>query len=58
MEKIQRFPEALIDGCNRGLPELISIIATVLLHVWRRQMMLSIAGGTILYMLLVQTVFA
>ena len=43
---------------NHGIPELISIIATVLLHVWRRQMMLSIAGGTILYMILVQTVFA
>lgn len=28
--------------------------ATVLLHIWRRQMLLSIAGGTIVYMLLVQ----
>lgn len=27
---------------------------TVLLHIWRRQMLLSIAGGTIVYMLLVQ----
>ena len=27
------------------------------LHVWKRQMLLSIAGGTILYMLLVQFVF-
>jgi len=26
----------------------------VLLHIWRRQMLLSIAGGTIVYMLLVQ----
>lgn len=47
----------VISG-NHGLPELIAITATVLLHVWRRQMMLSIAGGTIIYMLLVQTVFA
>lgn len=43
---------------NHGLPELIAITATVVLHVWRRQMMLSIAGGTIIYMILVQTVFA
>lgn len=41
-----------------GIPELMGIVATVALHVWRRQMMLSIAGGTITYMILVQTVFA
>ena len=28
--------------------------AAVLLHIWRRQMLLSIAGGTLVYMLLVQ----
>jgi len=42
---------------SRGLPELISIAAVVVLHLWKRQMLLSIAGGTICYMLLVQTVF-
>lgn len=40
-----------------GLPELIGIAVTVVLHVWKRQMMLSIAGGTITYMVLVQTIF-
>ena len=40
-----------------GIPELISICVTVLLHLWRRQMLLSMAGGTIVYMLLVQLVF-
>lgn len=40
-----------------GLPELIGIALTTALHVWRRQMLLSIAGGTISYMLLVQFVF-
>ena len=39
-----------------GLPELVGIIVTVLLHVWRRQMMLSILGGTVVYMFLVQFV--
>ncbi len=40
-----------------ALPEVIAIAATVLLHLWKHQMLISIAGGTILYMLLVQLVF-
>lgn len=40
-----------------GLPELIAIGVTVAVHLWKRQMLLSIAGGTICYMLLVQLVF-
>lgn len=42
---------------SRGIPELISIAAVVGLHAWKRQMLLSIAGGTLCYMLLVQLVF-
>ena len=42
---------------SHGLPELISIALLVLLHLWKRQMLLSIAGGTACYMLLVQFVF-
>lgn len=42
---------------NHALPELISIAAVIALHLWKRQMLLSIAGGTVLYMLLVQFVF-
>ena len=40
-----------------ALPELLAIAATVLIHLWKRQMLLSIAGGTAAYMLLVQLVF-
>ncbi len=40
-----------------GMPELISIAVTVGLHLWKRQMLLSIAGGTVCYMLLLQLVF-
>ena len=40
-----------------GIPELIAIVFVVALHLWKRQMLLSIAGGTVLYMLLVQLVF-
>ncbi len=39
------------------LPEILAIAATVLLHLWKRRMLLSIAGGTAAYMLLVQLVF-
>lgn len=39
---------------NRGIPELISIAFVVVLHVWKRQMLLSIAGGTICYMLIMR----
>lgn len=42
---------------SHGLPELIAIAVTVGLHLWKRQMLLSIAAGTVCYMLLVQLVF-
>lgn len=42
---------------SHGLPEMISILLVIVLHVWKRQMLLSIAGGTVCYMLLVQFVF-
>lgn len=47
---------SLLTG-SHGLPELIAIAAVVALHLWKRQMLLSIAGGTICYMLLIQLVF-
>lgn len=40
-----------------GIPELIAIAITAGLHLWKKKMLLSIAGGTIAYMLLVQLVF-
>ena len=40
-----------------GLPELLAITAVVVLHVWKRNNLLSIGVGTILYMFLVQAVF-
>lgn len=42
---------------SHGLPELIAIAVVVLLHLWKRQMLISIAAGTVCYMLLVQLVF-
>ena len=47
---------SLLSG-SHGIPEAISILAVILLHLWKRQMLVSIAGGTVCYMLLVQLVF-
>jgi len=40
-----------------GIPEAIAIVAVILLHLWKRNSLLSIGGGTVLYMILVQLVF-
>ena len=44
--------------CRHGLPELIAILIVAGLHLWKRQMLLSIGAGTICYMILVQFIFA
>lgn len=41
---------------THGIPELIAITAVVALHLWKRQMILSVAGGTICYMILIQII--
>lgn len=46
----------LLSGTH-GLPEAVALAVTAGLHLWKRQMLLSIAGGTVCYMLLVQLVF-
>ena len=40
-----------------GIPELIAILFIVALHKWKKSTLLSIGGGTVLYMVLVQTIF-
>ncbi len=40
-----------------GAPEFIACAAVVLLHLWRRNTLISIVGGTVCYMILVQLVF-
>jgi len=41
-----------------GVPEAIALIVVIGLHLWKKQILLSIAGGTAVYMLLIQFVFA
>lgn len=42
---------------SRGLPELIASAFVIIVHKWRHNLLLSIAGGTVLYMILVQNFF-
>ena len=44
-------------GASHGIPEMISAAAVVLLQIWKRNAILSILGGTAIYMVLIQTVF-
>ena len=46
-----------LAAAPHGLPELIGVLAVVLLHLCFRKMLLSIAGGTLIYVLLVNLVF-
>ena len=56
----------LIIYCLRGVsfltpggwvPQLLCVGVVVVLHLWKHNNLLSIFGGTVLYMALVQTVF-
>ncbi len=42
---------------SHGLPEAIAIAVVIALHLWKRKMLFSIAGGTLVYMILVQFLF-
>lgn len=46
-----------VQSPGQWLPSLLACGAVVGLHLWRRNNMLSIMGGTIFYMVLVQVVF-
>ena len=39
------------------IPEMIAVSSIVVLHKWRKNTLLSIGGGTVLYMFLVQVCF-
>ncbi len=51
------FKSVSILAAPHGLPELIALAVIVALHIWKRNMLLSIAAGTAVYMLLVNFVF-
>lgn len=47
---------SLFTGTH-GIPELLSIGLVIILHFWKKQMLLSIAGGTVCYLILIQLLF-
>ena len=49
--------EVSVLGGSHGIPEAVAILITSALHFWKKNMLLSIFGGSVCYMLLVQFVF-
>jgi len=43
-------------GMGAGIAQLIACAVVVLLHLWKRNTLISIIGGTAVYMILVQVV--
>lgn len=41
-----------LSGPTHALPELFGVVITIGLHLWKKNLLLSIAGGTISYMLI------
>ncbi|MCM3587747.1 branched-chain amino acid transporter permease [Mesobacillus maritimus] len=51
------FKDVSLLSASRGIPEFLGVVVVAFLHYWRKNMLISIAGGTIVYMILVQVVF-
>lgn len=52
------FKGVSLTSGSYGIPELLAVLCIVVLHLWRNSTLLSIGFGTLIYMLLVQFVFA
>lgn len=48
----------ILEGKASVVPTGMAILCIVLLHKWKNNTLLSIAGGTAVYMLLIQTIFS
>ena len=46
-----------LTAVPHGAPELLACLIVALLHLWKRSTLISIVGGTVSYMLMVQLVF-
>lgn len=46
--------DALFTSFSVLLPQLIGVVITALLHLWKRNNLISIAGGTAVYMILIR----
>lgn len=54
---VYTFKDTIVLSYPYGVPELIALLVTVGMHVWKRNMFMSIGAGTVVYMILVQAVF-
>lgn len=54
---IYALKEVKLTKAPFAIPEFLAILVIVLIHKWRRNSLLSIATGTIVYMVLIQGVF-
>lgn len=52
------FKSTTVTAWPFALPEVIATILVVILYLWKKNTLLSVAAGTVLYMILVQGVFA
>ncbi|HBT64354.1 MAG TPA: branched-chain amino acid transporter AzlD, partial [Ruminococcaceae bacterium] len=50
--------DATVTASPFGIPELIAIAVIIVLHKWKNNVLLSIGGSTVVFMLLKQTVFS
>ena len=53
---VYTFKDTIVLSYPYGVPELIALLVTVGMHVWKRNMFMSIGAGTVVYMILVQAV--
>lgn len=45
------------DAVANFIPQIVAVVATVGIHLWKRNTLLSVFGGTAIYMCLVQLIF-
>ena len=53
---VYTFKDTVVISYPYGVPELIALLVTAGMHLWKRNMFMSIGAGTIVYMLIVQNI--
>lgn len=51
------FKSTVVTSFPFGIPELIATAVVVILHLWKKNVLMSVGVGTVLYMVLVQVIF-
>ena len=54
---VYTFKDTVVLTYPYGFPELIALLVTVGLHIWKRNMFMSIGAGTVAYMIFVKAIF-